>query len=103
MASRERLTIIPRGVPYMTKLLRYFVSEDSIFLHLEHVQGGDLRGPSIPLSCGVLLSSPALSSEEEYGLVHMCGPHGGGGGVGWVSEFLEAEGGARLPWTSVWC
>uniref|UniRef100_A0A8C6R0V4 non-specific serine/threonine protein kinase n=1 Tax=Nannospalax galili TaxID=1026970 RepID=A0A8C6R0V4_NANGA len=40
--SRERLTIIPHGVPYMTKLLRYFVSEDSIFLHLEHVQGGTL-------------------------------------------------------------
>ncbi|XP_037359747.1 ribosomal protein S6 kinase-like 1 isoform X2 [Talpa occidentalis] len=38
VASRERLTIIPHGVPYMTKLLRYFVSEDSIFLHLEHVQ-----------------------------------------------------------------
>ncbi|XP_036129967.1 ribosomal protein S6 kinase-like 1 isoform X2 [Molossus molossus] len=38
MASRERLTIIPHGVPYMTKLLRYFVSEDSIFLHLEYVQ-----------------------------------------------------------------
>ncbi|XP_064148826.1 ribosomal protein S6 kinase-like 1 isoform X4 [Loxodonta africana] len=38
MASRERLTIIPHGIPYMTKLLRYFVSEDSIFLHLEHVQ-----------------------------------------------------------------
>ncbi|XP_054422975.1 ribosomal protein S6 kinase-like 1 [Pteronotus mesoamericanus] len=42
LASRERLTIIPHGVPYMTKLLRYFVSEDSIFLHLEHVQGGTL-------------------------------------------------------------
>ncbi|XP_017495418.3 ribosomal protein S6 kinase-like 1 isoform X3 [Manis javanica] len=41
-ASRERQTIIPRGVPYMTKLLRYFMSEDSIFLHLEHVQGGTL-------------------------------------------------------------
>nr|XP_017495428.2 ribosomal protein S6 kinase-like 1 isoform X18 [Manis javanica] len=40
--SRERQTIIPRGVPYMTKLLRYFMSEDSIFLHLEHVQGGTL-------------------------------------------------------------
>lgn len=39
IANRERLTIIPHGVPYMTKLLRYFVSEDSIFLHLEHVQG----------------------------------------------------------------
>ncbi|XP_059135712.1 ribosomal protein S6 kinase-like 1 isoform X1 [Peromyscus eremicus] len=42
MGSQERLTIIPHGVPYMTKLLRYFVSEDSIFLHLEHVQGGTL-------------------------------------------------------------
>ncbi|XP_057174457.1 ribosomal protein S6 kinase-like 1 [Ursus arctos] len=41
-ANQERLTIIPRGVPYMTKLLRYFVSEDSIFLQLEHVQGGTL-------------------------------------------------------------
>ncbi|XP_021489848.1 ribosomal protein S6 kinase-like 1 isoform X2 [Meriones unguiculatus] len=40
--SRERLTIIPHGIPHMTKLLRYFVSEDSIFLHLEHVQGGTL-------------------------------------------------------------
>ncbi|XP_035300825.1 ribosomal protein S6 kinase-like 1 isoform X4 [Cricetulus griseus] len=38
MVSQERLTVIPHGVPYMTKLLRYFVSEDSIFLHLEHVQ-----------------------------------------------------------------
>ncbi|XP_056666664.1 ribosomal protein S6 kinase-like 1 isoform X2 [Monodelphis domestica] len=35
----DRPTIIPNGVPYMAKLLRYSVSEDSIFLHLEHVQG----------------------------------------------------------------
>lgn len=45
MANRERLTIIPHGVPYMTKLLRYFVSEDSIFLQLEHVQGEGTSGP----------------------------------------------------------
>nr|XP_042714466.1 ribosomal protein S6 kinase-like 1 isoform X4 [Chrysemys picta bellii] len=37
--TRERQTIIPHGVPFMAKLLRYYVSEDSIFLHLEHVQG----------------------------------------------------------------
>ncbi|KFW94277.1 Ribosomal protein S6 kinase-like 1, partial [Phalacrocorax carbo] len=37
--SRERQTIIPHGVPFMVKLLCYYVSEDSIFLHLEHVQG----------------------------------------------------------------
>ncbi|XP_071665539.1 ribosomal protein S6 kinase-like 1 isoform X1 [Patagioenas fasciata] len=37
--TRERQTIIPHGVPFMVKLLCYYVSEDSIFLHLEHVQG----------------------------------------------------------------
>ncbi|XP_036699037.1 ribosomal protein S6 kinase-like 1 isoform X2 [Balaenoptera musculus] len=53
--SQERLTIIPHGVPYMTKLLRYFVSEDSIFLHLEHVQGGTLWSH--------LLSQPCLQQS----------------------------------------
>ncbi|KFQ85573.1 Ribosomal protein S6 kinase-like 1, partial [Phoenicopterus ruber ruber] len=36
--TRERQTIIPHGVPFMVKLLCYYVGEDSIFLHLEHVQ-----------------------------------------------------------------
>ncbi|NXL23357.1 RPKL1 protein, partial [Setophaga kirtlandii] len=36
--TRARQTIIPHGVPFMVKLLCYYVSEDSIFLHLEHVQ-----------------------------------------------------------------
>ncbi|KAM4853989.1 ribosomal protein S6 kinase-like 1 isoform 5-T7 [Thomomys bottae] len=49
VVSRERLTIIPHGVPYMTKLLRYFVSEDSIFLHLEHIQGHSVRQDKILL------------------------------------------------------
>ncbi|XP_059375463.1 ribosomal protein S6 kinase-like 1 isoform X2 [Carassius carassius] len=40
--SRERSTIIPQGVPCMVKLLKYYVSEDTVFLHLEHVQGGRL-------------------------------------------------------------
>ncbi|NWX36716.1 RPKL1 protein, partial [Notiomystis cincta] len=44
--TRERQTIIPHGVPFMVKLLCYYVSEDSIFLHLEHVQGDlGLNGP----------------------------------------------------------
>ncbi|XP_038621609.1 ribosomal protein S6 kinase-like 1 isoform X2 [Tachyglossus aculeatus] len=38
--SRTRPTVIPRGVPYMAELLHYYASEDSIFLHLEHVPGG---------------------------------------------------------------
>ncbi|KAM6335518.1 ribosomal protein S6 kinase-like 1 [Podargus strigoides] len=40
--TRERQTIIPHGIPFMVKLLCYYVSEDSIFLHLEHVQGEKL-------------------------------------------------------------
>ncbi|XP_009868383.1 PREDICTED: ribosomal protein S6 kinase-like 1, partial [Apaloderma vittatum] len=40
--TRERQTIIPHGVPFMVKLLCYYVTEDSIFLHLEHVQGDTL-------------------------------------------------------------
>ncbi|RXM93079.1 Ribosomal protein S6 kinase-like 1 [Acipenser ruthenus] len=37
--SHEYQTIIPQGVPFMVRLLRYSVSEDSVFLHLEHIQG----------------------------------------------------------------
>ncbi|KAG7466390.1 hypothetical protein MATL_G00164290 [Megalops atlanticus] len=40
--SREQPTIIPQGVPFMVKLLRYYVSEDAVYLHLEHVKGGRL-------------------------------------------------------------
>ncbi|XP_046904140.1 ribosomal protein S6 kinase delta-1 [Hypomesus transpacificus] len=37
--SRDQPTVIPQGVPFMVKLLRYYVSEDAVYLHLEHVQG----------------------------------------------------------------
>ncbi|XP_059208518.1 ribosomal protein S6 kinase delta-1 [Centropristis striata] len=40
--SRDQPTIIPQGVPYMVKLLRYYVSEDAVYLHLEHLKGGRL-------------------------------------------------------------
>ncbi|KAJ7988662.1 hypothetical protein DPEC_G00311540 [Dallia pectoralis] len=40
--SRDHPTIIPQGVPYMVKLLRYYVSQDAVYLHLEHIQGGKL-------------------------------------------------------------
>ncbi|KAF7670205.1 hypothetical protein LDENG_00043450 [Lucifuga dentata] len=40
--SRDQPTIIPQGIPYMVKLLRYYVSEDAVYLHLEHVKGGRL-------------------------------------------------------------
>uniref|UniRef100_H3BI19 Ribosomal protein S6 kinase like 1 n=1 Tax=Latimeria chalumnae TaxID=7897 RepID=H3BI19_LATCH len=42
VGNRERQTIIPQGVPFMVRLLRYYISEDTVFLHLEHVQGGKL-------------------------------------------------------------
>ncbi|XP_042799744.1 ribosomal protein S6 kinase-like 1 isoform X1 [Panthera leo] len=76
VANRERLTIIPHGVPYMTKLLRYFVSEDSIFLHLEHVQ--EVGGISEPTeACDwwsfgsllyELLTGTALSQSHPSGI-----------------------------------
>ncbi|XP_069008178.1 ribosomal protein S6 kinase-like 1 [Embiotoca jacksoni] len=40
--SRDQSTIIPQGVPYMVKLLRYYVSEDAVYLHLDHIKGGRL-------------------------------------------------------------
>lgn len=47
--SRDQPTIIPQGVPYMVKLLRYYVSEDAVYLHLEHVKGQRLiQGPVVP-------------------------------------------------------
>ncbi|NWZ62606.1 RPKL1 protein, partial [Acrocephalus arundinaceus] len=50
--TRERQTIIPHGVPFMVKLLCYYVSEDSIFLHLEHVQGdGGTRDSFCLITC----------------------------------------------------
>ncbi|KFO78229.1 Ribosomal protein S6 kinase-like 1, partial [Cuculus canorus] len=69
--TRERQTIIPHGVPFMVKLLCYYVSEDSIFLHLEHVQGGTLSAPSLVLvsafqgrHCG-LTSAPASQQDPK--------------------------------------
>uniref|UniRef100_A0A8D3D6W2 Ribosomal protein S6 kinase like 1 n=1 Tax=Scophthalmus maximus TaxID=52904 RepID=A0A8D3D6W2_SCOMX len=48
--SRDQPTIIPQGVPYMVKLLRYYVSEDAVYLHLEHVKGEMAYGvPATPL------------------------------------------------------
>ncbi|XP_054443603.1 ribosomal protein S6 kinase delta-1 isoform X2 [Pteronotus mesoamericanus] len=40
--SRNRKTIIPRCVPNMVCLHKYIVSEESVFLVLQHVEGGKL-------------------------------------------------------------
>ncbi|NXR55540.1 RPKL1 protein, partial [Hippolais icterina] len=60
--TRERQTIIPHGVPFMVKLLCYYVSEDSIFLHLEHVQGDCRMGRGLPKGEGMGLSGGTRDS-----------------------------------------
>ncbi|XP_048341645.1 ribosomal protein S6 kinase-like 1 isoform X1 [Sphaerodactylus townsendi] len=70
-----RQTIIPHGIPFMTELLRYYVSEDSIFLHLEHVKGGTLwshlhsQHNSSNCSSTNLKSSFALEHAHEEELI----------------------------------
>uniref|UniRef100_A0A673BDR5 Ribosomal protein S6 kinase-like 1 n=1 Tax=Sphaeramia orbicularis TaxID=375764 RepID=A0A673BDR5_9TELE len=60
--SREQPTIIPQGVPYMVKLLRYYVSEDAVYLHLEHVKGEPLT-LALPLSCARVSQALDVMSE----------------------------------------
>ncbi|KGL85560.1 Ribosomal protein S6 kinase-like 1, partial [Tinamus guttatus] len=69
--ARERQTIIPHGVPFMVKLLCYYVSEDSIFLHLEHVQASTKASshPSdqglAPCPCDSLTSSEGEDTVSQ--------------------------------------
>ncbi|KAM4898228.1 ribosomal protein S6 kinase-like 1 [Sylvia borin] len=74
--TRERQTIIPHGVPFMVKLLCYYVSEDSIFLHLEHVQEvGGITEPTEAADCWSfgsllyeLLTGVPLSQNHPSGI-----------------------------------
>ncbi|KAM4666392.1 ribosomal protein S6 kinase-like 1 [Amazona ochrocephala] len=74
--TRERQTIIPHGVPFMVKLLSYSVSEDSIFLHLEHVQEvGGIAEPTEAADCWSfgsllyeLLTGVPLSQNHPSGI-----------------------------------
>uniref|UniRef100_A0A673I003 Ribosomal protein S6 kinase-like 1 n=1 Tax=Sinocyclocheilus rhinocerous TaxID=307959 RepID=A0A673I003_9TELE len=63
--SRERSTIIPQGVPFMVKLLKYYVSEDTVFLHLEHVQGELIQAISVALSHCILFQSSLTESKTK--------------------------------------
>ncbi|XP_048804030.1 ribosomal protein S6 kinase-like 1 isoform X2 [Lagopus muta] len=60
--TRTRQTIIPHGVPFMVKLLCYYASEDSIFLHLEHVQGETLWSHLRAKYCSQQGPSPSSGS-----------------------------------------
>ncbi|KAK2843611.1 hypothetical protein Q7C36_011826 [Tachysurus vachellii] len=64
--NRERSTIIPQGVPFMVKLLRYYVSEDSVFLHLEHVQGGRLFSKLHPIRSELAREHPDCSTANQH-------------------------------------
>ncbi|KAB5562100.1 hypothetical protein PHYPO_G00014130 [Pangasianodon hypophthalmus] len=64
--NRERSTIIPQGVPFMVKLLRYYVSEDSVFLHLEHVQGGKLFSKLHRIRSEVAREHPDCSTPNQH-------------------------------------
>lgn len=58
--SRDQTTIIPQGVPYMVKLLRYYVSEDAVYLHLEHIKG------KVATSGCVFLTRNIKNIKENY-------------------------------------
>lgn len=64
--SRERSTVIPQGVPFMVKLMKYYVSEDSVFLHLEHVQGGRLFSRLHKVRFKTSFEYPDCSSPNQH-------------------------------------
>ncbi|NXD34106.1 RPKL1 protein, partial [Copsychus sechellarum] len=106
--TRERQTIIPHGVPFMVKLLCYYVSEDSIFLHLEHVQGewgAAPRGQDLSVAqtvSGVVDHFPAASAKcpghlaSQQGLV-VYPWNDLTSGTGCISERTASQQGPRLP------
>ncbi|KFO14262.1 Ribosomal protein S6 kinase-like 1, partial [Balearica regulorum gibbericeps] len=78
--TRERQTIIPHGVPFMVKLLCYYVSEDSIFLHLEHVQAkgpGHLTNQGLVIYPWDALTSGTGCISERAAPQQDPGPHAG--------------------------
>ncbi|XP_053366389.1 uncharacterized protein rps6kl1 [Clarias gariepinus] len=102
--NRERSTIIPQGVPFMVKLLRYYVSEDSVFLHLEHVQGGKLFSKLHRIRREVAREHPDCSTPNQHkfqlknsytspaltNLYHLNGEHNQGTCIFPVRESFES-------------
>ncbi|KAI1237721.1 Ribosomal protein S6 kinase-like 1, partial [Lamprotornis superbus] len=87
--TRERQTIIPHGVPFMVKLLCYYVSEDSIFLHLEHVQGETLWSH--------LRSKYCIQQDcADLNTIQAMRDHGTEDGVG------NSQGGSQVSILPVW-
>uniref|UniRef100_A0A3Q4GN29 Ribosomal protein S6 kinase-like 1 n=1 Tax=Neolamprologus brichardi TaxID=32507 RepID=A0A3Q4GN29_NEOBR len=101
--SRDQPTIIPQGVPYMVKLLRYYVSEDAVYLHLEHVKGERLttaltRAPTTKgSSVGWFSSSPHdappnRKREDVDGFIKPERPDGER-----EDQIIEVDGWCHLP------
>ncbi|XP_062379602.1 ribosomal protein S6 kinase delta-1 isoform X2 [Sardina pilchardus] len=65
---RDRPTIIPQNVPCMVKLLRYYVSEDAVYLHLDHVTGGKLFSKLHKLRGQPAKEHPECCSQHKIGL-----------------------------------
>ncbi|XP_041928731.1 ribosomal protein S6 kinase delta-1 isoform X1 [Alosa sapidissima] len=65
---RDRPTIIPQNVPCMVKLLRYYVSEDAVYLHLDHVKGGKLFSKLHKLRGQTAKEHPECCSQHKIGL-----------------------------------
>lgn len=49
----------------MVKLLKYYVSEDTVFLHLEHIQGELIQAVSVALSHCILFQSSLTESKTK--------------------------------------
>ncbi|XP_028844758.1 ribosomal protein S6 kinase-like 1 [Denticeps clupeoides] len=64
--SRERPTVIPQAVPFMVKLLRYYVSQDAVYLHLEHVRGGRLFSKLNKIQSQAAREHPECSSPSQH-------------------------------------
>uniref|UniRef100_A0A8C5T3F6 Ribosomal protein S6 kinase like 1 n=1 Tax=Malurus cyaneus samueli TaxID=2593467 RepID=A0A8C5T3F6_9PASS len=87
--TRERQTIIPHGVPFMVKLLCYYVSEDSIFLHLEHVQGETLWSHLRSKYC-------VQQDSADSNTIHTLRDHGTEDDVG------NSQGGSQVSISPAW-
>ncbi|XP_063804363.1 ribosomal protein S6 kinase-like 1 isoform X2 [Pseudophryne corroboree] len=60
------VTVIPQCVPYMVQLQRFYVSEDSLYLQLQHIPGGRLWGHLGKYQSHVANVSSQPSSDLSY-------------------------------------
>ncbi|KAJ8410223.1 hypothetical protein AAFF_G00202040 [Aldrovandia affinis] len=82
-SGRSRKTIVPRRVPNMVRLHKYIASEDSIFLLLQHAEGGKLwshlskflnRSPEESFDIPFIQKSHTVAVH----MLERAGPTGGG-------------------------